>query len=189
MNETPRVKISKQKVRLFLRLSIATAILGVLFKVMHWPYSWFLLICGILGIAICYTLQFIQRQPKSLLDYSKLFLLNAFLFHYIFRVFHLPYGYIFTTIAQFALVLFLVLYARHLLFLKEYDNESNTASKKNSIQKGLSYLLYGIAAIGIIVGALFKILHWEFSIINGDVLLTAGILATTIVVVLGLKEV
>ncbi len=181
--------ISRLQTRLYLRLSIAVAILGILFKLMHWPYPWILLVSGTLGISIFYSLRFSVKHPKTLLDYSKLFLLIAFLFHYIFRVFHLAYGYVFTTLTQFAFVLFLILYVRDVLFLKEYnDDDHPNESSKNSFQKGLSYLLYGTAAIGIIIGAQFKILHWEFGFITGNVLLTIGLLAAAVAVVLGLKD-
>ncbi|TMM58355.1 hypothetical protein FEE95_02690 [Maribacter algarum] len=180
--------ISKQQTRLCLRLSIAVAILGILFKIMHWPYPGVLLLTGTLGIAIFYSLRFSQKHPKTLLDYSKLFLLIAFLFHYKFKVFHLAYGYIFTTIMQVAFVLLISAHIREVWFLDtdaDTDEIDSPSVKSKPRQRALSYLLYSLAGIGIFMGYFFKILRWEFGFINGNVLLTIGLLAAAITVLLG----
>ncbi len=180
--------ISKQKIHLGLRISIALALLGILFKIMHWPFPGVLLFVGVTGIVIFYSIQFFQKQPKTLLDYSKLALLISFLIYYLLQVLHLPYSYIFRIATQIALVVFIILYIRHVLFLRgSMDDGLSNETKKSSIKKKLSYLLYGIAAIGIILGAQFKILHWEFGFLTGDILLIIGLVAATAAVLIGLK--
>lgn len=183
------MNLSKQKVHLFLRLSVALAILGILCKIMHWPYAGTLLLSGILGIGVFYSMRFAQKPSKTLLDGAKLFLLLAFLTHYVVRVFHLSYGHWFTTIAQVAFVLFLILYVREVLFIDTHEEHTRSPkSKKRAISKGLSYPLYGTAALGIIPGAQFKILYWEFGWITGNILLIVGLLAAAESVLIGLKD-
>lgn len=145
---------------------------------MRWPYSPLVLILGLLGIAVFYSLQFYQNQPKQLLDYARLILLTSFLLHYIFRVFHLEHGYIFTAIMQLTFVVFLILYGRDVLFIQSDAIDDDVPITKTKVrQKALTYLLYGLATVGILIGALFKILHWQFGFVNGNILLTIGLLA------------
>jgi len=168
--------ISTSQIRICLRLSIAIAILGILFKVMHWPYGWAVHITGILGIAIFYTLRVVQKPPRTFLDYSRLALLIFFLLHYAFRVYHLPYGFIF-------------LYIRDVLFIrKDFEEDEHGKNVISSRKTAIAYLLYSIAAFGIVTGVLFKILHWEFGLVNGGVLLTTGLLAATISVFIDLRK-
>jgi len=173
--------ISRQKVSFCLRLSISIAIVGILFKILHWMYAGHILVVGCLGIGIFYSLRFYQKKPKALLDYFRLSMLIFFLFHYLIRVFHLPYDSIFRILFQLSFVLFLILYIRDVLFLKPKMTENNNPQDyvKSKIQ-ALTYLLYGIATIGVVLGSLFKILHWEFGFINGNMLLTIGLLAAAI---------
>lgn len=181
--------ISKQKVHLFLRLSVALAILGILFKISHLNFAGPLLVTGVLGIIIFYGIRFAQRRTKTLLEWSKLFLLIAFLTHYVFHVFHLGFSPLMTSITQFAFVLFLILYIRQVLFMEgksDGPQAANTAKATHS--KVLRYLLYGTATVGIIVGAQFKILHWQFGWVTGDVLLTMGLLAVAVTVIMGWND-
>lgn len=167
--------ISKQKVRLFLRLSISTILIGVLFKVLHLQYTNVLFGIGTLGVMIFYSLQFHQKKQKSVLDYSKLFLLIAFSFHYIFRVLHWSYGYVFTFIFRGALVLIVVSYFYDVLFDKSDAIPNDTLTTQSIRRNKLSHLLYVLTGIGITVGAFFKILHWQFGFINGEILLIFGL--------------
>ncbi len=181
--------IAKQHTHFFLRASIAILLVGALFKTMHWSGASVLLLTGGIGIAIFYSLRFLQKNPKSFLDYTKLFLLLSFLLHYTFRVFHLAYGYLFTMGTQLGLLLFLIAYVREVLYPKENTLEvEGTQASKTVNRKGVSTLLYGLSAIGIIVGALLKILHWEFYFITGNMLLFVGLLAAAIAVLFPSQE-
>ena len=46
-----------------------------------------------------------------------------------------------------------------------------TSQKKKEIQN----MVYGLGAAVVILGALFKILHWELGPLNGSVLLAIGL--------------
>lgn len=45
-------------------------------------------------------------------------------------------------------------------------------------------ILFFVAMILVVIGALFKIMHWEFSAINGNTLLSIGLLSEAIVILL-----
>ncbi len=178
--------ISNQRIRFFLRMSISVTILGALFKVLHWAGAPILFVGGCIGIVVFYSTQFYRKKPKRLLDYSKFFLLLSFLFHYTFRVLHLKYGHVFTILTQLALLVFLILYVHDVLF-SEHDHSENNASQllRRPGRKAISYLLNGLATMGIIIGALLKILHWEFNFVNGNLLLCIGLLAAATSVIMG----
>lgn len=142
---------------------------------LHLQYTNVLLGIGTLGVSIFYSLQFYDKKPKSVLDYSKFFLLVAFILHYIFRVLHWPYGFIFTFIFRGALILIVISYFYDVLFDKSDATSNDALTAKSLGRNKLNHLLYVLAGIGIIVGALFKILHWEFGFINGTILLIVGL--------------
>jgi len=144
---------------------------------MHWPHGWLLFVIGILGTAVFYSISFYHKSPKRLFDYSKILLLISFLLHYIIKVLHLPHGHYFRIAFQIFLITTLVLCVRDVLFPGENTEEQTPENRKQTLNNGLSYLLYGIAAIGILVGAQIKILHWEIGFITGNMLLTIGLIA------------
>lgn len=179
--------ITKQKTILFLKLSFALAFIGALFKIMHWQYSEFILITAVGGILVFYSIWFYKKANKRWLDYGKLFLAISFIFHYLFRVLHLNYSYIFTNIFRIALVLFIITYVKYVFFPEDVSSEleeKNPTSKK----KIYSIILNSIAVVCIILGAQFKILHWEFGFLNGNILLSVGLAAVTISLLIGFKK-
>ncbi|WP_201799462.1 GldL-related protein [Zobellia amurskyensis] len=178
--------ITKQKTNLFLRLSIALAIIAVLFKLMHWQYSEVLLVIAVGGIALFYSIWFSKKSSKEWLDYAKLFLLISFLLHYLFKVLHLNYGFVFSFIFKLALVAFIIIYLKNQFFTQK---DSHLESKKPASQKKLYTIwLNTMAAVCIIMGAQFKILHWEFGLINGHLLLTVGLIAAALSILTGFKK-
>tara|TARA_R110002051_G_scaffold153510_5_gene225957 strand:- start:37913 stop:38578 length:666 start_codon:yes stop_codon:yes gene_type:complete len=179
--------ITKQKSNLFLRLSIALALIAVLFKMMHWPFAEIILIIAAVGISLFYSIWFYLKTNKTWLDYAKLFLLISFLLHYLFRVLHLNYGYIFSYIFRVALVLFIIAYIKDTFFSNE-DSSQLTESQPNLKRKIFSIIINTIAVLCIIIGAQLKILHWEFGFINGNILLAVGFVAASLSIILGFKK-
>ena len=179
--------ITKEKSNRFLSLSIALALIAILFKIMHWPYAEILLVTAVGGIAIFFIIGFYQKPIKNWLDYAKLFLLISFLLHYLFRVLHLNYGYIFSYIFRMVLIFFIVAYIKDVFFSN--DNSSKLEEQPpTSKKKIINIVLYSTAVICIIIGAQFKILHWQFGFLNGNLLLTVGLIATALSIILGFKK-
>ncbi|MEM9647155.1 MAG: hypothetical protein AAF969_01655 [Bacteroidota bacterium] len=172
--------LSKQQTHFFLRLSISIAILGILFKILHWPFAPSLLAVGIVGIGFFYAIRFYQKRNKELMDYSKLVLVITFLLHYSFRIFHLAYGIIFTYAFQFSVLIFLILYFKDVFFSREESSSESMGKTGSKTKITLTYFLYALAGIGIIVGSTVKILHWQFGIVNGDFILSVGLISAAI---------
>ena len=176
--------ISKQKVRLFLRLSMSVTLIGILFKILHYAFAAELLVIGVIGIVIFYGISFYQKQQKTLLDYAKVFLLISFLAHYLFRILHLQFGYVFTYIFQGALILFIIAYVMDILLDVDSANDENNGAEPNTKRSKITNLLYTLTGICVISGAFLKIMHWQFGFINGTILLITGLLMAVISLVI-----
>ncbi len=176
--------ISKQKTSLFFRLSISVTVFGALFNFISWP----LIMLGALGMVIFHTIQFFQKQQKLPLDYSRQLLIVAFSSNYIFNILHLPFGHVLTLLTKVALITFLLLYIKGIIasFL---ENSQNNLLLQNFGTEKLAYILADLATVYIVIASLFKILHWEFGIINANFLLIIGLLSALISILASSKYV
>lgn len=176
--------ISKQKTALFFRLSISVTVFGALLKFISWP----LILLGAAGMVIFHTLQFFQKQQRLPLDYSRHLLIVAFSANYVFNIFLLPYSYVLTFLTKATLIVFLLLYIKKIItsYLK---NSQNGLLLQNLGTENLSYILADLATVYIVIASLFKILHWEFGLLNANVLLVIGLFSALISILAGLKNV
>ncbi len=175
--------LSKQKTSLFFRLSISVTVFGALFKFISWP----LIIVGAIGMVFFHTVQVLQKQNRGPLDYSRHLLIISFSCNYIFSILDLSYSPVFTLLTQVTLVVFLVLYLKEMVF-PILEKAQNNALQLNFSTENLSYLLADLAIIYIVIASLFKILHWEFGIINGNVLLVIGLCSALISILASPKD-
>ena len=79
-------------------------------------------------------------------------------------------------------------YFYDVLFDKSDALPNDTLTAQNLRRNKLSHVLYILAGIGIIVGAFFKILHWEFGFMNGGILLIFGLCCAILSVFLPVNE-
>jgi uncharacterized membrane protein len=54
-------------------ITLSIFIIGALFKLMHWPYGGILILFGLTAIMVIYTIYFIMKRQKKLLDWIKVF--------------------------------------------------------------------------------------------------------------------
>lgn len=167
--------ISKQKTALFFRLSISVTVFGALFKFIPWS----LIILGAIGMVIFHSIQFFQKQGRSPLDYARQLLIVSFSSNYIISILHLPYGHVLTILTKTILIAFLLLYIKKIL-VSYKKNTQNNLLLQNIGTENLSYILADLAIVYIVIASLFKILHWEFGIINGNFLLVIGLFSALI---------
>lgn len=178
-----QMTISKQKTALFFRLSISVTVFGALFQFIPWT----LIILGAIGMVVFHSIQFFQKQDKSPLDYARHLLIVAFSSNYIISLLHLPFGHILTILTKTALVAFLLLYIKKIISGLQ-ENGQNGLLVQNIDTENLSYILADLAIVYIVVASLFKILHWEFGIINANVLLVIGLFTALISILAGSKR-
>lgn len=130
-------------------------------------------------MVIFHTLQFFQKQHRVPLDYSRHLLIVTFACNYVFSILQLPYGQLLTLLTQVALLAFLLLYIHKIVYtLKE--NSQNLLLLQNLGTENLSYVLADLATVYIVIASLFKILNWEFGILNGNVLLVIGLFSALV---------
>ncbi len=176
--------LSKQKTSLFFRLSISVTVLGALFKFNSWP----LIILGATGMVVFHTLQFFQKQKRSPLDYSRQLLIIAFSGNYVFSIFNLPNAYMLSFLTKVALITFLLLYVKKILSSYQ-ENTQNGLLLQNIDTENLSYILADLATVYIVIASLFRILHWEFGIINTNVLLVIGLFSALVSILTSSKNI
>ena len=176
--------LSAQKTALFFRISISITVFGSLLQYLSWP----LIILGATGMVFFHTLQILQKQNRGTLDYSRHLLIMAFSFNYIFSILNLPYSQAFTVLTQVALVAFLILYLKEIVF-PHLENSQDNLLQFDFNSENLSYILADLATVYIVIASLFKILHWEFGILNANVLLIIGLCSALISVLTSPKVV
>ncbi len=176
--------ISKQKTSLFFRLSISATVFGALFKFISWP----LIMLGVVGMVLFHTIQFFQKQQRLPLDYSRHLLIIAFSANYIFSIFDLPYVHVLVFLTKAALIVFLLLYSKKII-TSYLENSKSGLLLQNIGTENLSHILADLATVYIVIASLFKILHWEFGILNANVLLIIGLFTALISILASAKNV
>lgn len=98
---------AKTKYAWLVNIGIGVLIVGVLFKIMHWPGANELLIIGFSSIFILYLFHFIMRKKYQLVfGVAKLLLLLMYLGSKLFTILHWPYNTVLQMVAP--IVLFIV---------------------------------------------------------------------------------
>ena len=135
-----------------LKVAIAIFLLGTLFKIMHWPGVASLLIMGAGLVIVLYTIRFIVKKEKNIMDLVKFFCVLAATYFYLAKDFHWPslnYGiYIIDVMGVFWLY-------------EEWGNIFNKGKKgfTNAFYAGV----IGVSILLICIGNIFKIMHWPYA--------------------------
>ena len=155
-----------------LRIAIIVLIFGALFKIMHWPFAHNLMLLGGISIGILYTIRFVYKKEKTILDYAKLAMILIWVFNYLanaFQLFYVPYIY-----EILLLILFIYwFYVEGILYFK------NRSYRKNRFLKAVYYILMGLTIFTLVFGILFKIQHWPY----GALLFTIGVLLLSLLLI------
>jgi hypothetical protein len=176
--------LSNQKTSLFFRLSISVTVFGALFNFIPWS----LIILGAVGMVIFHSIQFFRKQDRIPLDYARHLLIVSFSCNFIISILDLPFGYALTVLTKTALIIFLLLYIKNILS-SFIENTQNDFLLPNISRENLSFILADLAIVYIVIASLFKILHWEFGLLNADVLLVVGLLSALISILASSKYV
>lgn len=170
------MSISKQRTALFFRLSISLTVFSALFKFM----PSFLIVLGALGMIISLSLQLVQKEQRTLLDYARLFLILSFSGNYLGSLLEVSYAPLLMLMTKLALIIFLLLYIRKILMSFQDITQNNGLWLSGLGRDNLSYILADLATVYIVVASMFKILHWEIGVLNGNVLLSIGLFTALI---------
>ncbi|MBU2926751.1 GldL-related protein [Winogradskyella psychrotolerans] len=152
-----------------LRLAIIILIFGALFKIMHWPFSYSLMLIGGSSVGLLYTIRFVYKKEKSILDYAKLAMILIWVFNYlanVFQIFYVPY--------IFEILLFVLFI--YWFYVEGISYFKNRTFRKHKFLKAVYYILIVLTIFTLVFGILFKIQHWPY----GPLLFTFGVLLLSI---------
>ncbi len=142
-----------------LKLLIAIILVGVLFKLQHYPGAGIILTVGLLGFPATYSFRFAWKGKKRLKDFVKLILVVSLTFGSYFKLMHYPFADYLLTVREFALLAWLILEGIDYFYFNHWE------------YPGLKISGFPILAASFIVaGLLFKIQQDQYA----SMLLIAG---------------
>jgi len=156
----------------FIRLLLALFIIGILFKIMHWPFANILILASSLGIIILYPIRFYLNNNKETLNYVKLFLVPLWFVLYVSKTLHL------INTPRILNIILLVLFGWWFV-LEGTSYFKDKPLKNNRFTKALYYIFLLSTISLVIIGFLFKLQHWPY----GALILTIGMLSASILVI------
>lgn len=165
-------KPRKKALTLPLRIALSSVILGLLFKLHHWPYGNEIILIACIALAILYSVRFALKKAKVVLDYVKLLLIVLWIFNYITKTLHIIN---FNSIFNFIVLILLGYW---------FINEGTTYFSKNRKLKDIKdlktgyYVAWIITIIPLVLGILFRIQHWPY----GALLTTVGFLFLSVMI-------
>jgi len=162
------MKKSKKAFKNPIRAALATLLIGMLMKVLQWPYSAGIVFISFTTILVLYTIRFFRKTEKLAIDLIKMVLVLFWTTNGILTILAFPYTVIFkigtalTFIAWFAM-------EGTAYFM---DKEGNS---RNSLTEIIWNFVMVIGVITIISGGIMHLLSWDYSI----PILTTGLTIVT----------
>lgn len=145
------------------RVSIGFLIIGIMFRIMHWPAAKPILFAAIMAPIVAACFRFGFTRPKERKDFIRLCLVISAATYFGLRVFHWPGKFI-------ALAALLISFAAWIL--EDPDGYFGIRSKKNStLRVKLASLAFGLGAMATLIGVFFVILHYP----GGKIIVISGI--------------
>jgi len=139
-----------------LRVSVAILLLGIIGRIMEWPYAAQIVITAFVAIGILYTIRFWKKQPKLFVDYVKLVLIVFATADGLFEMMNFPYTIVFQIITGAAFVTWFVMEGT------AYFMDDDRRAKNSTLQIWWNIAMV-MGTLSIIIGSLMKILQWEFA--------------------------
>lgn len=155
-----------------LRVSVAILLLGIIGRVMEWPYAAQIVITAFVAIGILYSIRFWKKQPKHFIDYVKLVLIVFSTADGLFEMMNFSYTIVFQTIIGAAFVTWFVMEGT------AYFMDDDRRAKNTTVQIWWNIAMV-MGTLSIIVGSLMKVLQWEFA----TPLLFTGIIVVALYIV------
>jgi len=160
-----------------LKLGVAVVIIGMLFRLQQWNYGNQILIGGIVLMVLGYVYDLFRKENRGILDFIKMGLVILMAIGYVANLLHRAIPAFLAEAAYYAFWGFLLLVGWELL-----------TRGKEGAQEKIAALVFGIGALLILVGVVFRIQHWvggSYFIIGGIVLAALWVLLSPY---LGKKE-
>jgi hypothetical protein len=144
-----------------LRVAMGIMVVGVLFKLQHWPGAAMVMLGGALGIVLLYPLRYAAKRPKVFLDHIKLGLALTWPTSWFMQVQHWPY----------AQPLGLAAAAFGLVWISQAGVAEFWTDKEQRPPGRSSVVLFTLGLVLVTAGTVFRMQHWPYA----TVLLLAGL--------------
>ena len=139
-----------------LRISVALLLLGMIARIMEWPYAAQVVIAGLFAIGILYSIRFWNKEPKLFIDYVKLVLIVFWTANGLFRMMNFEYTLVFQIITGAAFVTWFIMEGT------AYFMDEDRRAKNTSLQIWWNVAMV-LGTLSIIAGSLMKVLQWEYA--------------------------
>ncbi len=169
------METNKKVLKTPLRVSLVALLIGMVLRMLDWPYAAGVLFTSFLAVGILYAIRFSQKGNKKPVAYVKMILVLFWTTNGLLRILDFPY----TTVFQIGTAItFVIWFAMEgTAYFMDEDRKA-----RNSIVEIFWNFTMVIGVLIIIGGGLMHLLEWEYSITT----LTVGL---TIVTAYILKDV
>jgi len=140
-----------------LRLTLVILLMGVLCKILEWPWAQQIMLVSFTVIGVLYSFRFWKKPKKVFIDYTKLTLVAFWTLNGVFNIMDLPYTTFFQVMIGISFILWFILEGTA-YFL---DGDRNTKNNNNRLLWNFAMV---IGTLAIIFGGFMKILNWEYAI-------------------------
>lgn len=151
-----------------LRVTLACLIVGMLMRILHWPYAGGIILVSFFTIAILYSIRFSKKTEKKPVDYIKMVLVLFWTTNGALRILDFPYTMLFQIGTAISFIVWFAMEGT--AYFMDHDRKAT-----NSIIEVAWNFAMVIGVLTIICGGLMHLLKWEYSIPT----LTAGLTIVT----------
>ncbi|PHR17414.1 MAG: hypothetical protein COA38_20840 [Fluviicola sp.] len=148
--------------RSIFRVSIAMFIFGTLHRIMHWPFGVEVSICALILISISSVLYFSSKLEKTFIDELAIVGIPLWALFNILRITHAPYQ----SEIRIGILIIVFIYSVY-RSIRWYRKEKSSGE----IRFNLGRSSYVLGASLIVIGLLFKYLHWP----SASIILLSGV--------------
>ena len=158
------------KVTIVNTIGIALLIVGALFKILHWEGALPLLIIGPILIISSEIYTLLKNINRSFQNYTHTIFISLFFSYFVAHFLHYQYAYGFLILGAIVYIINLI----YSSFLKK--NQPEEGGEKSNEKIGFMAIIQFVYTFLIIIGALFKIMHWP----GANILLISGLVISFI---------
>lgn len=148
---------SKKILKNQLRAALATLVIGLLIRVLHWPYAGGIIFISFAAILTLYTVRFIKKEEKKSVDVIKMTLVLFWTTNGLLTILDFPYTMFFQVGTALTFIAWFAMEGTSYFM-------DNDRSLKNSLTEIIWNFVMVIGVLTIILGGLMHLLSWEYSI-------------------------
>lgn len=152
-----------------IRLALMVLLIGMVGRMLNWPFASVMIFIGFLAVAVLYDIRFYRKPVKTKVDYVKLFLVMFWSTNGILRILDFPFTGFFQVMTGITFVVWFIMEGTA-YFL---DNDRRS---RNTLSQILWNCCLVLGTLGLIIGSLLSVLGWDlamFPIVIGLMMITA----------------